>query len=101
MTPKITSRPIIEGTKTFQGLKLAFGGICEGCALTKDRGSGGGSGSIGRVTLRRTNVSSSASSLNRCAVGGSTGLLGPEEYRLAGSIPAAMVKSSTNSPTVL
>ena len=55
MTPKITSRPTIEGINTFQGLKLdAVGTISTG-----GEGIGGGRGVVSRL---RTTVSSSRSS---------------------------------------
>ena len=101
MTPKITINPIAAGIKTFQGLRLATGGVTgEACDVTKAGGSGTGIGSIGRVNLRRTKVSSSASWVSGNGAEGSTRLLVPDDETLAGSIPAAIVKSSTNSPTV-
>ena len=69
MTPKITNRPIIDGINIFQGLKPAFaagGGSVKGTTID---GAGGGTGAaIGRVALRRTNVSSSTSSVDWAAV---------------------------------
>src|SRR6185312_13171106 len=98
MTPKITSKPIIDGIKTFHGLKLLLGGGSSLGIGTTAAGTTCGissGGAIGRVTLLRTKVSSSASSMN-CS-GGEMGRCEPEETP-TGSIPAAMVKSSTNSP---
>src|ERR1051325_1109644 len=108
MTPKITSKPIIDGIKTFHGLKLLAVGIAAGGGSSDERGvtatgttcgmSEGGV--IGRVTRRRTKVSSSASS-NNSSAGGATGLPVVGAAAAAVSIPAATVKSSTNSPTAL
>lgn len=97
MTAKITSKPITEGIKTLQGLKLATGGGNGSCSRS-------GSRKFGLVTLRRTRVSSSASSLNSFAedlVGELTRLMLAADKAGTGSMPAAIVKSSINSFTVL
>src|SRR5437016_13202593 len=93
MTPKISSKPTIEGIRIFQGLKPAAGGGI---------GAGSGGRAIGVVTRGLTRVSSSRSSVNSWEadfVDSTTRVLWPDGVAVI-SVPAAIVKSSTNSPTV-
>jgi hypothetical protein len=102
ITPKTTSNPTADGIKIFQGLKLADGAVME-AGMGFGEGVGTGGFAIGVVTRRRTNVSSSGSSANSWAsdaVGTTTRVCCPDVGAVT-SIPAAMVKSSTSSPTVL
>jgi hypothetical protein len=98
ITPKTTSNPTADGIKIFQGLKLA-----DGAGIELGIGVGKAGFAIGVVTRRRTKVSSSRSSANSWAadsVGTTTRLCCPDAGAVASS-PAAIVKSSTSSPTVL